>query len=70
MTIDDIAFDIRHKAYGLLNEGEVTQAIEMGLQAHGGIDPEDVVKVNVVFANGSLDIQFEIRDTATVIDLK
>lgn len=60
MTIDDIAFDIRHKAYGMLTDGEVTQAIEMGLQAHGGIDPEDVKNVSVVFANGTLDIRFEV----------
>lgn len=60
MTIDDIAFHIRHKAYGLLTEGEITQAIEMGLQSHGGVDPEDVKDVKVVFVNGALDIQFVV----------
>jgi len=60
MTIDDLAFHIRNKAYGLLTEGEIVQAVEMGLQAHGGIDPEDVKNVSVVFANGSLDIRFEV----------
>jgi hypothetical protein len=60
MTIDDITFHVRHKAYGLLTEGEIVQAVEMGLQAHGGIDPADVKNVSVVFANGSLDIRFEV----------
>ena len=60
MTIDEIAFHIRNKAYGLLTEGEIVQAVELGLQAHGGIDPEDVKNVSVVFANGTLDIRFEV----------
>lgn len=70
MRIEDIAFEIRNKAYGLLTEGEVVQAIEMGLQAHGGIDPDDVKDVSVVFANGSLDIRFEVIDKPRVFDLR
>lgn len=61
MTINDIAFEIRNKAYGLLTEGEIVQAIEMGLQSHGGVDPEDVKAVKVVFTNGTLDIQFVVK---------
>lgn len=60
MTIEDMVSEVRRHTYGLLNDGEVISVVEMALQSHGGIDPDDVKKVSVVFDKTSLDIQFEV----------
>lgn len=60
MTIEDMVSEVRRHTYGLLNDGEVVSVVEMALQSHGGIDPDDVKKVTVVFEKTSLDIQFEV----------
>lgn len=62
MTIDEITSQVRRHTYGLLSDGEVVYAVEMALQSHGGIDPDDVMAVDVVFGTGNIDIQFKIRE--------
>lgn len=60
MTIDEITSEVRKHTYGLLNDGEVVYAVQMALTAHGGIDPDDVKNVSVVFAKSNLDIRLEV----------
>jgi hypothetical protein len=67
MTIDDISREVRQHTYGLLNDGEVVYAVELALQSHGGVDPDDIEKVNVVIGKSNIDIQFEVRETPTLI---
>lgn len=67
MTIDEITSQVRRHTYGLLNDGEVVAAVEMFLQTYGGIDPDDVEDVSVVFGRGTLDIQFRLREDTSVI---
>jgi len=62
MTIEDMVSHVRRHTYGLLNDGEVVYAVEMGLQMEGGIDPEDVDEVKVIIANSSLQIQFILKE--------
>lgn len=69
MTIDDITDGVRRHTYGLLTDGEVVYSVEMALQSHGGIDPDDIEAVDVRFGHGSLDIQFTVREGARIIDL-
>lgn len=61
MTIDEITSLVRRHTYGLLNDGEVVYAVELALQAHGGIDPDDVTDVKVVIAKSNLDIQLTVK---------
>jgi hypothetical protein len=69
MTIEEITAAIRRQTYGLLNDGEVVYATELALTAHGGIDPDDVTDVDVVFGKSSMDIQLMMREQPLVIDL-
>lgn len=69
MTIDEIASEVRRHTYGLLNDGEVVYAVEMGLQMEGGIDPDDVESVKVIISNSNLEIQFILRETDKIISL-
>jgi hypothetical protein len=62
MTIDEITDQVRRNTYGLLNDGEVVYAVQMALSAHGGVDPADVVDVEVVFEKSSLDIRMTVRE--------
>lgn len=64
MTIDEIASEVREHTYGLLSDGEVVYAVEMALTSHGGIDPDDVVSVEVLFGRGTMDVQFRVRETS------
>lgn len=66
MTIDEITSQVRRHTYGVLNDGEVVASVEMFLQTHGGIDPDDVEDVSVVFGRGTLDIQFRLRENTSV----
>lgn len=70
MTIDEITSEVRHHTYGLLTDGEVVYAVEMALTAHGGIDPADVQKVEVVFEKNNLDIRFAVAASLEYIDMK
>lgn len=70
MTIDDITSQVRRHTYGLLNDGEVVYAVQLALTAHGGIDPDDVEKVNVVIGKSNIDIQFEVRENPIFLDMK
>jgi hypothetical protein len=69
MTIDEITSEVRRHTYGLLNDGEVVYAVQMCLTAHGGIDPADVQKVEVVFEKNNLDIRFAVAPPVEYIDL-
>ena len=69
MTIDEITSEVRKHTYGLLNDGEVVYSVEMALTAHGGIDPDDVKKVEVVFEKNNLDIRFAVAPPIKFIDM-
>lgn len=72
MKIEDMTRIVRAHTYGLLNDGEVVSVVEMALQAHGGVDPEDINDIEVLFGNGKLDVRFIIREPETdreIIDL-
>lgn len=70
MTIDEISREIRRQTVGLLNDGEITYATELALQAHGGISPEDVQRVTVTYDSGNLDIAFAVSPSVTTIDMR
>lgn len=62
MTINEITAEIREQTLGLLPEGEIEYATMLALEAHGGIDPEDVERVVVTFPRGGIDIGLVVRD--------
>lgn len=70
MTISEIMRAVRDNTYGLLSDGEVVYAVQMALTAHGGIDPDDVKEVKVIFKDSNLDIQLAVAEPVTVIDMK
>ena len=61
MTIDEITSEVRKHTYGLLNDGEVVYAVQMALTSNGGIDPDDVTDVQVVFSKSNLDIRLTVK---------
>lgn len=62
MKLAEIQREIREQAFGLLNEDEIQDACLLALYAHGGIDPDDVSSVRVVFENLNVDVQFVVRE--------